>query len=386
MESNRDILAMRLTRHGHELATAGSGDQALEMLISGNYDLVIMDVLMPGLNGYQVLQRMAEIPQLKNVAILIHSSIDELDTIVRCLEMGAEDYLIRPSNMVVMNARINSCLEKKYFIDSERKTAEKLAEKQNQLSKELSEAADYVTSLIPDAFTSDTVTTDWRFFPSSVLSGDSLGYHWIDENHFACYLVDVCGHGIGAALLSVSAINTLNTSAMADVDNKDPAQVLSGLNQIYAMESQGGKYFTMWYAVYDKTKHTLCYACAGHPPAILIQGDAKDNLEMELLGEGGGPITGFESDYQSGCIELKNISQLYVFSDGIYELEMPDGHMLAHSEFAPMLLPNKGDPIKGLDQIIEMMKQVTDKPTDDDVSLLSFSFRNCRNGKPDYTI
>jgi len=374
IEANRDILSSRLSRKGHTLSTADSGTEALAQLTLNTFDLVILDVLMPDLNGYQVLQKIRENPKLRDTAVIIHSAIDEIDTIVRCLEMGAEDYLVKPTNMIVLHARVSNCLEKKYFQDSERRIAKRLEEKQEHLKRELGEAADYVTSLIPQPFQTQNLSTEWRFLPSSYLGGDSLGYHWIDDTHFAGYLVDVCGHGIGAALLSVSILNTLNANSLPNTDTRHPAQVMAALNRVYPMENQGGKYFTMWYGVFNKAEHTLSYAAAGHPPAILLTGPSATETNMQLLKQGGGPITGFEDNYEITTIALEDYTQLYVFSDGIYEIKMSDGHMLAHSEFAPLIETSHGETPKGLDDIIDMMRTLAEEPVEDDVSLLSFTF------------
>ena len=374
IEANRDILSSRLARKGHELSTAKSGTEALVQLTTQAFDLVILDVLLPDVNGYQILQKITESPKLRETMVIIHSAIDEIDTIVRCLEMGAEDYLVKPTNMVVFNARVNSCLEKKYLRDSERQIAKRLEEKQDHLNRELAEAADYVTSLIPEPFQGTGLSAEWRFLPSSYLGGDSLGYHWIDEDHFACYLVDVCGHGIGSALLSVSILNTLNANSLPDIDIHHPDQVMAALNHVYPMENQGGKYFTMWYGVFNRANHTLAYSAAGHPPAILLGGPNETETTLQLLHKGGGPITGFESHYDATTVDLPDYAKLYVFSDGIYEIKMPDGHMLAHSEFAPLCAPPPRQRPKDLDDIIAMMQALAEEPVEDDVSLLSFTF------------
>ena len=97
------------------------------------------------------------------------------------------------------------------------------------------------------------VRVDWRFVPSTQLGGDSFGYHWIDGDHFAVYLLDVSGHGVGASLLSVSALNVLRSQSLHNTDFRDPAQVLERLNATFKMEQQDNRYFTIWYGVYSKS-------------------------------------------------------------------------------------------------------------------------------------
>jgi FtsZ-binding cell division protein ZapB len=170
-----------------------------------------------------------------------------------------------------------------------RKANEKLREEieervqaQNRLQEELNEAADYVRSLLPPPILEGVVRTDWRFTPTTSLGGDSFGYHWLDDDRFAMYLLDVSGHGVGAALLSVSAMNVLRSRNLPQTDFSEPDQVLSALNNAFPMEEQNGRYFTMWYGVYNKKDRRLAYASGGHPPALLI-GNGRGNSGVERL-------------------------------------------------------------------------------------------------------
>src|SRR5581483_6967327 len=144
-----------------------------------------------------------------------------------------------------------------------------LKESQERLAAELAQAAKYVVSLLPRRLEGD-VTTNWLFIPSIELGGDTFGYHWVDADHFAVYLLDVCGHGVTAALLSISVMNVLRNQLLAATDFSSPSQVLQGLNEAFQMDRHNDMYFTIWYGVYDKEHRSLSYANGGHPPAILI--------------------------------------------------------------------------------------------------------------------
>ncbi len=137
----------------------------------------------------------------------------------------------------------------------------------DHLDGELAQAAQYVFSLLPEPVTQGDIRIDWRLVPSKALGGDSLGYHWVDDYHLAIYLVDVCGHGVGAALHSLSVINVLRSQSLPDTDFLSPREVLTGLNRMFPMEKHNGMFFTIWYGVYEKSSSNLTYAGAGHPPA-----------------------------------------------------------------------------------------------------------------------
>ena len=124
---NRLLLGRNLEQQGHTIAFAENGRQALEMLRTRPFDLVILDVLMPDLDGYQVLEQIASDQQLRNIPVIMASSLDELDSVVKCIEMGAEDYLTKPVNPVLLRARIGASLEKKRLRDQQRALIRKFA-------------------------------------------------------------------------------------------------------------------------------------------------------------------------------------------------------------------------------------------------------------------
>ncbi len=127
------------------------------------------------------------------------------------------------------------------------------------------------------------IKTDWRFIPSTQLGGDAFGYHWLDENHFAIYLLDVCGHGVGAALLSISVVNLLRSETLLQADFDDPSSVLAALNLAFQMEKHNNMFFSIWYGVYNRDKSEILYASGGHPPAILITGASGQEAKTFML-------------------------------------------------------------------------------------------------------
>jgi putative two-component system response regulator len=125
-EMNRDLLARRLKRHGHEVLTAHDGLNALEILNSHRVDLVLLDIMMPNLDGYQVLEKMKADEYLADLPVIMITAVDELDSAVKCIEMGADDYLTKPFNAVLLGARINASLEKHHLRRQEQKQRQQI--------------------------------------------------------------------------------------------------------------------------------------------------------------------------------------------------------------------------------------------------------------------
>ncbi|MBT2325577.1 SpoIIE family protein phosphatase [Variovorax paradoxus] len=207
----------------------------------------------------------------------------------------------------------------------------------DRLQQELREAERYVRATLP-APQPPPLAVDWRFVPSTELGGDSFGYHWVDDEHFALYLIDVCGHGVGAALLSVAVANTLRSQALPQCDFRRPAQVLTALNQAYQMERHGELFSTVWYGVYHRTSGQLRYASAGHPPAFLVNGPCEAAGDGHPL-QAGGPCIGLSPSarFQEHPCTLQSPARLFIFSDGTYEITRPDGSTLAFSDMAEVL-------------------------------------------------
>jgi class 3 adenylate cyclase len=127
---NRLLLGRGLEHDGHIVVFAEHGIEALDLLRRRRFDLMLLDVLMPELDGYRVLEELQRDPHLRDIPVIVTSSLDELDSVVRCLEMGAEDYLTKPVNPVLLNARINASLEKKRLRDQQRELISKFATKE----------------------------------------------------------------------------------------------------------------------------------------------------------------------------------------------------------------------------------------------------------------
>ena len=259
------------------------------------------------------------------------------------------------------------------------KTNQALIERNEMLTKlneELVEAADYVKSMLPEPISEGPVQTDWRFVPSTSLGGDAFGYHWIDEDHFAIYLLDVSGHGVGAALLSVSVMNTLRSQTLPDIDFKDAKQVLESLNMAFPGEDNNDMFFTIWYGVYNKSTRELTYASGGHPPALLLCDNISGDSESTLLRTPNNVIGGL-SDLTCEKSECKigEPSRLYIFSDGVYEVEKSDGSMWRFKEFAEFMHKAENSGQSRLDHLYRHAKKIGKSSNfEDDFTIVEVAF------------
>jgi class 3 adenylate cyclase len=172
-ETNRDLLSRRLVREGHLVDAVGDGEAALARLAADDFDLVLLDLMMPRMNGFEVLCRIKADPRTRDIPVIMISALDEFDSAVRCIEAGAEDYLPKPFNPVLLRARINTCLEKKRLRDRERAVAEQL-----RVEKEKSEAL--LLNILPRTIVSrmrqGEVEIADRYDEVSILFSDLVGF------------------------------------------------------------------------------------------------------------------------------------------------------------------------------------------------------------------
>ncbi len=313
--------------------------------------VVLQDLVMPDIDGLTLVKFFRANPATREVPLIVLSTKEEPAIKAQAFAIGANDYLVKLPDKVELIARIRYH-SKGYIAQLERNEAyRKLAESQRLLAAEIAEASRYVASLLPAPVTSGPVTVDWRFVPSTQLGGDSFGYHWLDPEHFAIYLLDVSGHGVGASLLSVSAMNVIGSQSLPGTDFRDPGQVLKALDAAFPMERHNNKYFTIWYGVYNKSKRQLIYAGGGHPPALLWAGPDHAGATLKQLASEGPVIgLGMGMAFDTATLDLGPYARLLLFSDGVYEIERPDGSMWAFEEFVAFLqqLPGDASPLERL--------------------------------------
>lgn len=222
-----------------------------------------------------------------------------------------------------------------FVLNRSREQERRLSEAKDRLEAELRDAARYARSVLPDpTLPGDAIRAAWSWVPCRELGGDLLTYFELDAGlRYGIAVVDVCGHGVGGALHAVSAAQTLRRGRLPGVDRCDPAAVLVAMNEAFPMEEHDGLFFTLWYGVLDLEKETLRYASGGHPAALLFTHGRSGEAPRELTTRG--PIVGAidGAAYQSAEVPLHGGADLFVFSDGVFELSLADGRQLDRSDF-----------------------------------------------------
>jgi serine phosphatase RsbU (regulator of sigma subunit) len=256
---------------------------------------------------------------------------------------------------------------------------EEIRKQTDRLTAGLESAAGYVSSILPGEL-AGPVQVSSRYLPSQELAGDSFDYRWIDDDHLIVYLIDVSGHGIAPALLSVSVHNLLRSGSLPLRTLLNPDKVLAELNRLFQMDSHGGNYLTMWFGIYEMSSRTLRYASAGHPPALAINRDAG-TVTITALSNPSVPIGMLDdTTYTATSYTVPPGSQLLIYSDGAYEFESrktagKPQPMMSHRDFAAICATLAPRPDWSLDLLVDRLKALSpDGQFDDDCALILATF------------
>ena len=357
--------------------------QALAIAAEFKPTVILQDIEMPGLNGLDLLPQYRAHETLRDVPVIMLTGKEDPAVKADAFGRGASDYLVKLPHPVELVARIRHH-SRGYRMQLERNAAfAALRASEEHMKSEINRAAAYVRSLL-DPPMDGTVCADWRFIPCESLGGDVFGYHWIDEDHLAAYVLDVSGHGVGPALMGVSAMNLIRSGSLEKDQMLSPARVLQALNAGFSMSRHDGMYFTIWYGVYNRRTRELTWAGGGHPPSFLMRGREVTPLPSTTY------MVGVSDDYDvpTERVTLMPGDRLYLFSDGVFELHMQGGGIWGVDRFEDFM---RATPTEGiLDAVIRETSRVmlegrgvpaTDIPAegvtagwDDDFSLIELRF------------
>ncbi len=367
-EAVRRMLAPESDIHLHYCQNPA---EAIPRALETGATVILQDLVMPDIDGLDLVRFFRAHPRLKDVPLIVLSSKEEPVTKAEAFARGANDYLVKLPDRIELVARIRYHSRGYINLLQRNEAYAALLKSQQQLASEVARAAQYVKSLLPQPVNEGLVRTDWRFIPSTQLGGDSFGYNWIDPDHFALYLLDVCGHGVGSALLSVSALNVLRAQSLPHIDFLDPAAVLAGMNEAFQMQLHDNLYFTLWYGVFDRVERVLTFSSGGHPPALLMNAGGTQQLSTQNFIVGGFPGKAYVSDQ----VKIDGPSRLYLFSDGVYEVEGPDENMWSLEELEEFLANPRDTGIADMDALYTFLQQKRCAPElEDDFSIMKVFF------------
>jgi sigma-B regulation protein RsbU (phosphoserine phosphatase) len=332
IEANRDLLVRRLARLGiTDVVQANDGRAALDVIRSRPFDLVLLDIMMPIMTGFDVLEALAAEGRIEQLPVIVISAMGEMEAIVRAISLGAEDFLLKPFDPILLRARILPTLEKKQLRDRMR---EELARKQ----AELAEARSLQLALSPPPYRDERLGIDVVLEPAREVGGDLIDHLQLDNQIHVLVLGDVSDKGAAAALVMARTHALVRgLASRPDVSGLfgDLGQVAAALNRELLAGNQNCMFVTMFIAVYQPAHGRLDYIRCGHVPPFLRRADGR----MERLAVPGGPPLGVDeaAHYVAAVIDIAPGDRLLVLSDGVTEAVAPDGELFGDERVATWL-------------------------------------------------
>jgi phosphoserine phosphatase RsbU/P len=371
-EMNRDMLSRRVQRQGFRVAMAENGRQALDLLADTPFDLLLLDIMMPEMDGYEVLERIKADRAMRHIPVIMISAIDEVENTARCIEMGADDYLTKPFNATILKARINSSLEKKRFRDQEQLYAKSL-ERELEIGRQIQ--AGFLPESLPEH-------PDWElaaiFEPARQVAGDFYdAFELPRENHVAFVLADVCDKGVGAALFMALFRSLIRSNAASFFAADDPVSdaliksIVQTNDYIAETHAKANMFATLFIGVLDLVQGEMIYINAGQEPPLLLRATG----EAEWI-DPTGPVVGAlpDMEFSIGELTLHQGDLLLGYTDGITEARNPAGDFFGEDSLKN--LSAKMTAQNALNKLYdELMGFISTADQADDITLLALKYR-----------
>jgi len=318
---NLDYLEQELEDFDCETRRATRGQEALEAVRDDAPDLLLLDIMMPGMDGFQVLAQLKDSQRWREIPVIVISAMDDMESVARGIRMGAEDYLPKPFDPLLLRARVSACLERKRLRDQELVYL-------HRISEELAWAWEVQSGFLPSTL---PVIPGWEFSatlkPSRETSGDFYDLMPLPEGRLGILIADVSDKGIGAALFMVLSRTLIRTHA---AQGEEPAQVLGTTNRHILRDIHTSQFVTLFYGILDPRTGSLIYSSAGHTPAYIICASAGQKVHTL-------PCTGMplgilqDQAWQQRTVQLAKGDLLFVYTDGLTEAQSEQGEFLGTS-------------------------------------------------------
>jgi serine phosphatase RsbU (regulator of sigma subunit) len=372
---NVDYLTQELEESNCETNAAYSGKEALEIVQAWEPDLILLDIMMPGMDGYEVLARLKSNPAARDIPVIIISAESGISSVVRGIQLGAEDYLPKPFEPTLLHARVGSSLEKKRLLDLQKQYL-------HGLERELDIAREIQMGFLPAEL---PAAGGWEiasyFKAAREVAGDFYDAFLLPDGSLAAIVGDVCGKGVGAALFMTLVRSLLRATATGgltgntlELDALPPADrlrhVITFTNN-YIAETHGdtGMFTTVFFGIFGKQNGLLTYVNCGNEPPLVIQKDGNISALRPT-----GPVIGVipEAEFLVQEIQLEKGDLLIAYTDGVPDSQSVEGDFFGAAQLADLVCEHPGSAAEILTNIESELHRFTRGAAQfDDITLLA---------------
>jgi len=351
---------------GHSCLIAGTGEEAIEIVRTKNPDLIIMDVMMPGMNGFEATRIIKDNPDSSSIPVIIMTALDSTEDKLQGIESGADDFITKPFNELTLKARVKSLLR----IGEYNKTIQK---QYRRLQKELEMARILQHSILPNKkIKFRGLDISHKYLPCSELGGDFYSITSLDENKIGFFIADVLGHGVQASLVTMILKTLFDGQAVKTIN---PSEILKDINyNLYTLLNNSVSFATACYLIADVDRQTIHYSTAGHPPGFLIR---KGNGEITEIKTRGSVIGAFgEMDLESCETQMNPGDTVFLYTDGLAEVFNDSEDEFGLHVLPDLLKESRNDtPEQIIENVLLNLKEFSGKDSyEDDINIICFQY------------
>lgn len=364
VKANVDILVEALRGH-YKLSIALDGENALRNIEKNPPDLVLLDIVMPGIDGYEVCRRLRASEQTRELPIMFLSALEDVKDKARGFELGANDYLTKPFEILEVQARVRSLLKAKAYADAVREAME----------RDLSIARDIQMGILPSDLSSCTKGTGLDIHavmePARQVGGDLYEVLRVGDDRVVVVIGDVSGKGIPAAMFMAITVTLARTMAR---QYERPEDILSRLNSELAVQNPQGMFVTIACLVFDLRSGKVTCANAGHNSLVLIKPQQPPQFVFSATGTIAGVFPAFEITSES--MTLAPDDMLVLYTDGVTEAFNPQREIFGDERLLKCLggkpKQNAAQTVTGLLDAVRSYS--AGSPQSDDITLIAVRY------------
>jgi len=361
--ANLHLLSQMLAEQGYRVRPVPDGSLALAAARAEPPDLILLDIRMPEMNGYEVCEHLKADAQTRDIPIIFISALGETQDKVRAFAVGGVDYVTKPFQVEEVLARVETHL-------ALRKLQKQLQDANKKMSQELALAGEVQTSFLPRELPD---IPGWQLSvtlkPSRETSGDFYDVNHLPNGRLGILVADVVDKGVGAALYMALSWTLLRTYAVEYPTQ--PELVLGAVNRRILKDTNANQFVTVFYGILDPSTGTLVYGNAGHCPPYLIS--TQSGEEVQTLVRTGVPLGILEDEtWEQGVVQLALGDVLVLYTDGITDAEDGTGTFFGQERLLGIVQANLGRSAQEMQDALmaEVREFVGDAPQFDDIALM----------------
>jgi sigma-B regulation protein RsbU (phosphoserine phosphatase) len=360
----------------YTVKAAINGQMALKIVEKAPPDIILLDIMMPGMSGYEVCEQLKADPNTRDIPVIFLTAMEQTTDEAKGFELGAADYITKPVNPPILEARVKTHLDLKQSMDQLQAAYAVIKQQKDRMQEELNVGHTIQMSMLPQVFPAFPEHPEFDLHallkPAREVGGDFYDYFLVDEDHVCLVVGDVSGKGVPAALFMAVTQTMIKTAALGD---RSPASIVTRVNDALSSDNPTSMFVTLFLAIVDFRTGSFTYCNAGHNPPYIL----RTSGELVCLKQRHGVVMGAMEGlaYAESAETLGNGDALFVFTDGVTEAMDTGGQLYGEERLEQLLAGAAGVDPEGLTRSslgsVEAFAQDTEQS--DDITILAYTAR-----------